>query len=127
MWELIKNKSKCKIFFHTCGSIYELIPDLIEAGLDILNPIQTSAKNMEPERLKKEFGKDLIFWGGCCDSREILVNGSPEDIRKDVKRRVEILGKNGGLIFNQIHNILADVPPENILALFDAAALYGQY
>jgi uroporphyrinogen decarboxylase len=127
MWELIHDKSKCKIFLHSCGSIYELIPDLIDAGLDILNPIQTSARNMEPDRLKNEFGRDLIFWGGCCDTREVLVNGTPEDVKADVRKRIKILGQNGGLIFNQIHNILADVPPENIKALFDAAHLYGQY
>ncbi|MCL5071650.1 MAG: hypothetical protein M1308_12270 [Actinobacteria bacterium] len=127
MWELIHNKSKCKIFFHCCGSIFELIPDMIEAGLDILNPVQTSARDMEPEKLKREFGKDIIFWGGCCDTREVLVKGSPEDIKEDVKRRIKILGKNGGLIFNQIHNIQADVPPENIIAMFEAANLYGQY
>ena len=127
MWELIHSKSKCKIFLHSCGSIYELIPDLIDAGLDILNPIQTTAANMEPDKLKKEFGKDLVFWGGCCDTREVLVKGSPEDVKADVKKRVKILGQNGGLIFNQIHNILADVPPQNIKALFEAASLYGQY
>lgn len=127
MWDLIHSKSKCKIFLHSCGSIYELIPDMLDAGLDILNPVQTSARNMEPQRLKNEFGKDLIFWGGCCDTREVLVKGSPEDVKADVKKRVKILGKNGGLIFNQVHNILADVPPENIIALFEAARLYGQY
>lgn len=127
MWELIHSKSKCKVFLHSCGSIYELIPDLIEAGLDILNPVQTSAKNMEPERLKEKFGEDLVFWGGCCDTRRILTKGSPQDVKNDVKNSVKILGKNGGLIFNQIHNILADVPPENIIALFEAADLYGQY
>jgi len=127
MWELIHSKSKCKIFLHSCGSIYELIPDLIDAGLDILNPIQTTAVNMEPDKLKKEFGKDLVFWGGCCDTREVLVKGSPQDVKADVKKRVKILGQNGGLIFNQIHNILADVPPQNIKALFEAARLYGQY
>jgi len=127
MWELIHSKSKCKIFLHSCGSIYELLPDLIEAGLDILNPVQTSARDMEAKRLKEQFGKDLIFWGGCCNTREVLVKGSPQDVKNDVKERIGILGKNGGLIFNQIHNILADVPPENIIALFEAAKLYGQY
>ena len=127
MWELIHSKSKCKVFLHSCGSIYELIPDLLDAGLDILNPIQTSARNMEPQKLKNEFGKDLIFWGGCCDTREVLVKGTPGDVKNDVKKRVKILGQNGGLIFNQIHNILADIPPENIKALFEAAILYGRY
>jgi uroporphyrinogen decarboxylase len=127
MWELVHSKSNSKVFLHSCGSIYELIPDLLEAGLDILNPVQTSAKNMDAQQLKKQFGKDLVFWGGCVNTREILVKGTPGDVKNDVKKRVKILGRNGGLIFNQIHNILADVPPENILALFEAAELYGQY
>ena len=128
MWDLVHEKSNIKVFLHTCGSVYELLPDLIEAGMDILNPVQTNAKNMQPEKLKKEFGKHIIFWGGCVDTRKVLVYGSPEDVEKDVGERIEILGKNGGgLVFNQIHNILADVPAENIIALFKAAEKYGQY
>ena len=114
MWELVHEKSSCKVFLHACGSIAELIPDFIDAGLDILNPVQTSARNMDFEKIKKEFGKFLIFWGGCCDTKNILPKATPEKILDHVKENIRILGKNGGLVFNQIHNIEPDVPPENI-------------
>jgi len=127
MWNYVHDRSDCKVFFHCCGSIMELIPDLIEAGIDILNPVQTTAKNMEPERLKKEFGKDIIFQGGCCNTSEVLARGSVREVEEDVKKRISILGKGGGLIFNQIHNILADVPPQNIIKMFESAYKYGQY
>jgi uroporphyrinogen decarboxylase len=127
MWDLVHEKSDCKVFLHTCGSISELLPELIDAGLDIINPVQISAKGMEPEKLKKCFGNDLIFWGGCCDTRDILPNASPKKIKEHVLHNMEILGKNGGLVFNQIHNIQPEVPPSNILALFEAASLYGKY
>ncbi|MCL5771727.1 MAG: methyltransferase [Actinobacteria bacterium] len=127
MWDLVHSKSKCKVFLHSCGSISELIPELIDAGLDILNPIQISAKNMNPKELKKEFGKHLIFWGGCCDTRNMLPNGTPEKIFDHVKLNIKTLGQNGGLVFNQVHNIQPDVPSENIMALFKAASIYGKY
>ncbi|MDD3521237.1 MAG: uroporphyrinogen decarboxylase family protein [Actinomycetota bacterium] len=127
MWSIVHEKSDCKVFLHTCGSVSELLPDLIDAGLDILNPVQISAKNMDPEILKKNYGKDLIFWGGCCDTREILPKASPEKIKEHVRQNMKILGKDGGLVFNQIHNIQPEVPPSNILALFEAAHLYGKY
>jgi len=112
---------------HSCGSIYELIPDLIEAGLDVINPVQITARDMQPERLKKEFGRDLIFWGGCCDSRTVLGSGTPEQVRQHVRKNMEILGYGGGLVFNQIHNIQPGVPAENIVAMFEAAYEYGEY
>jgi uroporphyrinogen decarboxylase len=112
--------SQMKTFLHSCGSIAEIIPDLIEAGYDILNPIQTQCRGMEPERLKREFGRDITFWGGGSDTRNILNRGSIADVKEDVKRRLEILTPGGGYIFNPIHNILPDVPPENIIALFEA-------
>jgi len=127
MWDYIHDKSDCKVFFHCCGSISELLPDLIDAGIDILSPVQTTAKNMEPEKLKKEFGKYIIFQGGCCNTSEVLARGSLKEVEEDVKNRISILGKGGGLIFNQIHNILADVPPENIIKMFESAYKYGQY
>lgn len=127
MWDYIHDKSDCKVFFHCCGSISELLPDLIEAGIDILNPVQTTAKNMEPEKLKREYGKDIIFQGGCCNTSEVLARGSLKEVEEDVKKRISILGKGGGLIFNQIHNILADVSPENIIKMFESAHKYGQY
>ncbi|MCX6383616.1 MAG: methyltransferase [Actinobacteria bacterium] len=127
MWDFVHEKSKCKVFLHSCGSIYKLLPDLIDAGLDVLNPVQTTSRDMEPEKLKKEFGKNIVFWGGCCNTRDVLANGTPEKVKKDVEERIKILGEGGGLVFNQIHNILADVPPENVIAMFKAAYNYRKY
>jgi len=127
LWNYIHSNSNCKVFLHSCGSIYELIPHLIEAGLDILNPIQTNTLNMEPEKIKKEFGKYITLWGGGCDTRNVLLNGSPSEVKEDVKSRIEILSKNGGYVFNQIHNILADIPPRNTIAMFEAAYEFGKY
>lgn len=127
MWDYVHDNSNCKVFLHSCGSIYRLIPDLIDVGLDILNPVQTSAREMEPERLKKEFGKDITFWGGGCDTRDVLPNKTPKEIKEHVKERIEIFSKGGGFVFNQVHNILADVPPENVIAMLEAAYEYGKY
>jgi len=127
MWDFVHEKSGCKVFLHSCGSIYKLLPDLIDAGLDVLNPVQTTARDMEPEKLKKEFGKNITFWGGCCNTRDVLASSAPQKVKKDVEERIKILGEGGGLVFNQVHNILADVPPENIIAMFEAAYNYGKY
>jgi len=127
MWDFVHENSNCKIFLHSCGSIYKLLPDLIDAGLDVLNPVQTTTRDMEPNKLKREFGKYITFWGGCCNTRDILAKGSIKDVEEDVKKRIKILGSKGGLVFNQIHNILADVPPENVIAMFKAAYKYGGY
>jgi uroporphyrinogen decarboxylase len=97
-----------------------LIPDVVDAGFDCLNPVQTGCANMEPKRLKREFGKDIVFWGGGCDTRNILNSGTPEDVRKDVLERIEIFSPGGGFVFCPIHNILPDVPPQNIVAMFKA-------
>lgn len=127
MWDFVHNNSSCKIFLHSCGSVYELLPHLIDAGFDVLNPVQTTTMNMGAEKLKKEFGKDITFWGGGCNTQDVLPYKSPKEVKKDVKERIEILGKGGGFIFNQIHNVLADVPPENVVAMFEAAYEYGRY
>ncbi len=127
MWDFVHDNSNCKVFLHSCGSIYELLPDMIDAGLDIINPVQTSARNMEPLKLKKEFGKDLVFWGGGCDTRDVLPKKSPKEISEHVKRRIDIFSKGGGFVFNQVHNILADVPPENVIAMLDSAYSFGKY
>jgi uroporphyrinogen decarboxylase len=108
-----------KLAWHSCGSMIPIIPDFIEIGLDILNPIQPLAKDMAPEFLKKEFGKDLIFFGGIC-VQDLLPNGSVQQIKDEVKRRVEILGKGGGYIIAPAHNIQVDTSVENILAFFEA-------
>lgn len=123
LYDFIRTKTKAKIFHHSCGSVYELIPGLIEAGVDILNPIQTSARNMEPERLKKEFGKDLTFWGGI-DTQQVLPYGTLAQVEDEVKRVMEVLSKDGGYVFAPGHNIQALVPAENIRAMLQAALKY---
>ncbi len=116
----VKTHSSAHTMLHCCGGIYELIPDLIDAGFEILNPVQINAINMEPERLKKEFGKELTFWGGACNSQSILNRATPLEVKEHVKRNLEFFGHDGGYVFNSVHNIMPDVPPENIIALFDA-------
>jgi uroporphyrinogen decarboxylase len=121
LYQYVHQESDCAVFLHSCGSIYPLIPDLIEAGVDILNPVQTSAANMEPEKLKAEFGDQITFWGGGCDTQQVLPNASPEEIKQHVTERINILAPGGGFVFNPIHNIQANVPPENIVAMFETA------
>ncbi len=117
--DYVKANSTAHTMLHCCGGVYELIPDLIEAGFEILNPVQINAVNMEPERLKNEFGRDIVFWGGGCDTKSILNQASPQQVRDHVKRNLEIFTKGGGYVFNTVHNIMPDVPPENIVAMFD--------
>lgn len=109
-----------KSFIHSCGSVYALIPDFINAGFDILNPVQTSAAEMESQRLKERFGDQITFWGGGIDTQHTLPFGSPTEIRDEVRRRIEIFGKDGGFVFNTIHNVQARVPGENLLALYES-------
>jgi uroporphyrinogen decarboxylase len=109
-----------KVNLHCCGGVYPLLRDLIEAGLDAINPVQINAADMQVARLKQEFGKDLVFWGGGCDTQHILRRSTPEQIRQHVKQQIEVLAPSGGFVFQQVHNILADVPPENIVAMFEA-------
>jgi len=116
-----------KTFIHTCGSIQPLIPDIIEAGFDILNPVQTSAANMDPADLKARFGDQVTFWGGGVDTQRTLPFGTPGEVREEVRRRLEILGKGGGFVFSTIHNVQARVPVENLLAMYDAVREYGGY
>jgi uroporphyrinogen decarboxylase len=125
--ELIHSKTEAKIFLHCCGSIRWALPDLIEVGIDIINPVQVSAKDMGTESLKREFGSDLVFWGGGADATQVLPFGTPEEVRHEVRRRISDLGPGGGYVFGPIHNIQAEVPPENVAALFEAAYEYGQY
>jgi uroporphyrinogen decarboxylase len=120
MWKRAKELAEVKVMLHCCGSIRELIPDLIEAGVDAINPVQISAQGMEAERLKADFGEKIVLWGGGCDTQNILTNSTPDVITKHVKEQVRILSPGGGFVFQQVHNILADVPPENIAAMFEA-------
>ncbi len=127
VWQFIKARSGLPVFLHCCGGIYPLIPDLIEAGIDIFNPVQISAAGMDPVRLKAEFSRDLVFWGGGCDTQHILSNGTPQEVADHVRRQIDILAPGGGFVFTQVHNIQANVPPENIVAMLDAALAYGGY
>ncbi len=121
MWRRAKELADVKVMLHCCGGVRPLIPDLIEAGLDAINPVQISCADMDAGRLKREFGDRLTFWGGGCDTRFTLFHATPEEIRKHVQTQTSILAPGGGFVFQQVHNILADVPPENIIAMFDAA------
>jgi len=114
-----------KTFLHSCGSIYNFIPHWIEAGIDILNPVQISAANMEPQRLMKDFGGKIVFWGGGCDTQNILPLGTPEQVREHVKHNISIFASgSGGYVFNQVHNIQQNVPVENVEAMLETAYEY---
>jgi uroporphyrinogen decarboxylase len=123
----VKSLTNAKIWYHTCGSCVEYIPDLIDNGIDILNPVQIGLVNMEPKSLKERFGKKLVFWGGAIDAQHILPFAKPKEIREHVQRNIEIFKPGGGYVFNNVHNIQIGVPPENIVALFDAAYDFGFY
>jgi uroporphyrinogen decarboxylase len=123
----IHRNTRMKTFLHCCGSVYHLIPHFIEAGVDILNPVQTSAAHMDPVRLKAEFGGRLVFWGGGCDTQRVLGRAAPEEVREHVRQRLDIFAAGGGYVFNQVHNIQANVPPQNIRAMLDAAYEFGRY
>jgi uroporphyrinogen decarboxylase len=129
LFAFIKSQAQVpvKIFYHSCGAIAELLPDLIESGIDVLNPVQVSARGMDTKALKKCFGKDVTFYGGGVDTQHVLPHGSPRQVRDEVKRRIDDLAPGGGFIFNTVHNIQADVPPENILAMWEALREYGVY
>ncbi|MHC4799724.1 MAG: uroporphyrinogen decarboxylase family protein, partial [Planctomycetota bacterium] len=115
----IKSLTPAKIWYHTCGSCYKYIPDLIDNGVDILNPVQIGLQDMAPKQLKKEFGDKIIFWGGGIDAQHVLPHSSPDVVRQQVRENVEAFKPGGGYVFNNVHNIQAGVPAENILALFD--------
>jgi uroporphyrinogen decarboxylase len=118
--DYVKEHSQMHTFLHSCGSIYKLLPDLIEAGYDVINPVQTNSRDMDPRRLKEEFGADITFWGGGCDTRHILNRATPAQVKDHVTERLEIFSPGGGFVFNTVHNILPDVPPENIVAMYEA-------
>lgn len=125
--DAIKKRSSAKIWYHTCGDCAEYIPDFIEMGIDILNPVQISTPGMDPQQLKDKWGKNIVFWGGGIDSQHILPFATPEQVRAEVKKNVEIFKPGGGYVFNNVHNIQAGVPPENIIALYQAAYEFGFY
>jgi uroporphyrinogen decarboxylase len=115
------------IFLHSCGSIYDLIPDLIEVGVDIINPVQVGARKMDPKVLKKKFGKDIIFWGGGVDTQKTLPYGTKQQIIDEVKRRIEEFAPGGGFVFSAIHNIQSDVPAQNIMTMVETFHRYADY
>lgn len=123
----IKKRADVKIFFHSDGSVYDFIPDLIEIGVDILNPIQFTAAKMDTARLKLEFGKDLVFWGGGIDTQKVLPYGTKQEIENEVKKRIDDLAHGGGFVFAAVQDIQVDVPPENIMAMLEALDKYGHY
>ncbi|MBU0714604.1 MAG: methyltransferase [Verrucomicrobia bacterium] len=120
LFQFIKRKSGAFILFHSCGAVSAFIPALIEAGVDALNPVQVSAAGMDSQRLKAEFGRDLVFWGGGCDTQAILSRGTPAQVREEVCRRMADFAPGGGFVFTQVHNIQPDVPSANILAMLEA-------
>ncbi len=127
LFEFIKAQAPVKVFFHSCGAIRPLIPDLIEVGVDILNPVQVAAAGMDPVSLKRDFGRDLVFWGGGVDTQRVLGAGTPAQVRDDVRRNIEALAPGGGFVFAAVHDIQANVPVENIMAMWDAWHQYGTY
>jgi len=127
LFHFIKDQAPVKLFFHSDGAVRPLLWDLIDAGIDILNPVQFTAANMDSKELKEEFGHDLVFWGGGIDTQGVLGTGTPEEVREDVKRNIEALAPGGGFIFATIHDIQADVPPENIMAMWEAWKEFGGY
>jgi uroporphyrinogen decarboxylase len=126
LWRRAKELADVKVMLHCCGGVRPILPDLIEAGLDTTNPVQISCNGMEPCGLKRDFGDKLAFWGGGCDTRFVLPHGTPEQVRQHVHEQLRILSPRGGFIFQQVHNILANVPPENIIAMFDAVKEFGR-
>jgi uroporphyrinogen decarboxylase len=126
MWTRAKQLADVKVMLHSCGGIRPLMADLIEAGIDAANPVQTSCAGMDPAELKAEFGERHCFWGGGCDTQSVLPYASPQEVRRHVRRRLEILSPGGGFVFQQVHNILSDVPPANVVAMFDTVAAFNQ-
>jgi len=122
LYALIHSKTRAKLWYHSCGGIGPVIPDLIEIGVEVLNPVQVSATGMDPAGLKREYGRDLVFWGGGCDTQHVLPHGTPADVAAEVKQRLDALAPGGGCVFTPVHNIQPDVPAANVVAMYEAAA-----
>jgi uroporphyrinogen decarboxylase len=126
--EAVKSRTQAKLFYHGDGAVVDLIPHLIEIGFDILNPVQVSATGMDnTRRLKRDFGSEITFWGGGVDTQQVLPFGTPEQVRDEVRRRIDDLAPGGGFVFAPVHNIQPFVPPENIVSAYDTALRYGRY
>lgn len=131
-WKIIFDRLRvlapnARRFFHSCGNVRVLLPDYIELGVEILNPVHVSAAGMEPAALKRDFGDALVFWGGGVDTQGVLPNGTPQEVKDDVRRNIEALAPGGGFVFNTVHNIQPDVPAENLGAMYEALVEYGVY
>jgi len=120
MWKRAKELSRAKVKLHCCGGVRPLLDDLIEAGLDAINPVQISCSGMEAAGLKRDFGSRLCLWGGGCDTQRLLAEGTPDEVRQHVRQQIETLSPGGGFVFQQVHNIMANIQPENVVAMFDA-------
>jgi uroporphyrinogen decarboxylase len=127
LWRFIKDHTDAFLVVHCCGSMADIVEDLVEIGADAINPVQVSARGMDSAELKKRFGERILFWGGGCDTQRVLPLGTPEEVRTEVRKRMRDLAPGGGFVFNQVHTIQADVQPENIVALFEEAYRYGVY
>lgn len=123
----IRRHTRARIYFHCCGAIRDFIPDLIDIGVEVLNPVQVHARDMDSARLKRDFGRHLSFWGGGADPVAVMARGTPEQVRAEVKWRIADFAPGGGFVFASVHNIQADVPPRNVAAFFEAALEYGRY
>ena len=118
---------RAKILYHCCGAVREIVPDFIEVGVDILNPVQFTAEGMDAQGLKRDFGDDLVLWGGGVDTQEVLPHGTPEQVRDQTRRQIEALAPGGGFVFTTVHNVQADVPPENFRAMWETLQEHGGY
>jgi hypothetical protein len=123
----IHEHTSWKTFIHSCGSVRALIPDFIEAGFDVLNPVQTAAASMDPRELKEEFGDAVVFWGGGVDTQRTLPFGTADEVREQVRERIRIFGREGGFVFNTIHNVQPKIPVDNLKALYDTVRDEGRY
>jgi len=126
LWNHAKKLAPVKVMLHCCGAVRQLLPDLIEAGLDAINPVQVSCRGMGAAGLKTDFGSELTFWGGGCDTQQMLPEATPDQVRAHVLGQLEILSKGGGFVFQQVHNILGNVPVENVIAMYGAVREFNQ-
>jgi uroporphyrinogen decarboxylase len=124
LFEAVRSRTSAKLMFHSCGAIFDVIPHLIDIGVDVVNPVQVSARGMGTARLKAAYGRDIVFWGGGVDTQGVLPFGTEDDVRAEVIRRIEDLAPGGGFVWAPVHNVQAGVPPENTVAAFDTARSY---
>src|SRR5690606_3911870 len=128
LWSEVKKLCpNARLFLHSCGAIEPLIPHFIELGVDILNPIQVSAKGMDPALLKKKYGRNITFWGGGVDTQSVLQRGTPQKVRDDVRRHIDAMAPGGGFVFAAVHDIQPQTPVANLMAMFEAVEEYGKY